>query len=126
MHEAIDFEAVDVNRLVAEPIRDLFASQDREFLVRSVKGVQAVNAGEVVVVGQHNELIAVLPIPSNNIVRRRVTVAIQGVRVEVALEPPIRRPALSEASGRGRVEGGKRDDHRHGGDRGRIQSGPPA
>ena len=87
LDEARRVEAVDVNRLVAESIGDLFALHDEELLVGAVQRVEAVDAGQVVVIGQRDEVVVVLAIPPHHIVRRRIAVAVQGVGVEVALEP---------------------------------------
>ena len=38
-------------------------------------------------IGQHEELVAVLPVPADDFIRRRVTVAVQRVGVGIALEP---------------------------------------
>ena len=38
-------------------------------------------------IGQHDELVAVLSIPTNDVIRSRVTVAVQRMGVGIALEP---------------------------------------
>ena len=80
-------KAVDVNRLVAEPIGDFLALDDEELVVGAVQRVEAVHAGQVVVIGERDEVVAVLAIPADDIVRRRVAVAVERVRVQVAFEP---------------------------------------
>ena len=55
--------------------------------VGAVNGVQSGDAGQVVVIGQHDELVAVLPVPRDHGIRRGITITIQSVRVQVAFEP---------------------------------------
>ena len=84
-------EAVDVNRLLAEAIRDFLAADQQKLLVGAVQRVQPVNARQEIVIAQHQESIAMLPVPPRHIVRRRVAVAVERVRMRVALVPMERR-----------------------------------
>ena len=86
-HHARDVQAVDVQRLVAEAIRHLLALDDEELLVGAVQRVERVDRREKVVIGEHEKLVPVLAIPAHDLVRRAVAVAVQRVRVGVALEP---------------------------------------
>jgi hypothetical protein len=80
-------EPVDMNRLPAEGVGDLFTLDDQEPIVGAVDGVEAVDAREDVVVGQHQELIAVLAVPAHDVIRRAVAVAVQRMGVRVAFVP---------------------------------------
>ena len=87
----IDFsrhvEPVDVKRLLAEGVGDLFTLDDQEPIVGAVHGVEAVDAREDVVIGQHQELIPVLAVPPNHVVRGAVAVAVERMGVRVSLVP---------------------------------------
>ena len=86
-HNRVDVEPVDVERLVLVAIGDLLALDHQEPLVGAVERVQSVDRRQEIVIGQHEELVAVLPVPAHDIIRRRVAVAIEGVRMRVALVP---------------------------------------
>ncbi len=73
--------------LVVEAIGDLLAANHQKLLIRAQQRVQPVNAGEKVVIGEDDELIAVLAVPANHFVRRRISVAVERMCVGVALEP---------------------------------------
>ena len=70
-----------------EPSGDLLALHDEKLVVGAVERVETVNARQVVVVRQHQELIAMLPVPRDHVVRRRVAVAVERVRMEIAFVP---------------------------------------
>src|SRR5262245_58430976 len=80
-------EPVDVQRLLAEGIGDLFTLDDEEPIVGAVDGVETVDAREHIVIGQHQELIPVLPVPSHHVVRCAIAVAVERVGVRVSLVP---------------------------------------
>src|SRR6185503_458237 len=94
-HQPRGSEAVDVDRLVAEAVGDLLAANDEELVVETVESVERLDAGEHVVVGEHEKLVSVRPVPLRHVVRRRVAVAIQRVGVGVSLVPA--NPSLSAA-----------------------------
>ena len=56
-------------------------------LVCAVQRIQCVNTGQVVVVGQDQELISVLAIPADNVFGSRIAIAVGGMRMEVPTEP---------------------------------------
>ncbi len=95
LDERVWRKPIDVHRLVLESIGDLFALHDKELFVGAVQRVEAVDAREVVVVGERDEVVAMLAIPPHHIVRRGVAVAIERVRVEVASIPEGLRACLS-------------------------------
>jgi hypothetical protein len=66
---------------------DFFAADDEEPVGGAVNGVEAIDRCQIVVIGQHQEVIAVLAIPPHHFVRRAVPVAVEGVGVSVALVP---------------------------------------
>ena len=72
---------------------------DQELLVGAVQGVEAVDRGQEVVIGQHEELVAVLAIPAHDVVRRAVAVAVERVRVGVALVPAASRRLVPVGAG---------------------------
>ena len=76
-----------MQREVREPVGHFLALDHEELLVGAVERVEAVDARQEVVIGEHQELIPVLPIPAHDVVRRAVAVAVQRVRVRVALVP---------------------------------------
>ncbi len=85
----VGLEAVDVIGL--SPNRSVTSSP---FITRNLSsapcsGVEAVDARQVVVIGERDEVVAVLAIPPHHIVGRRIAVAVQRVRVKVALEPEL-------------------------------------
>ena len=82
-----DVEPVDVQRLVAEAIGDLLALDHQELLVGAVKRVQSVDRRQEVVIRQHEELVTMLPVPADDIIRRRVAVAIERMCMRVAFVP---------------------------------------
>jgi hypothetical protein len=86
-------QPVDVDRLGVDRAGHFFAADHQELVRRAVQRVQAVNGREVVVIRQHQKLIAVLPVPPHDLVWRAVAVAVQGVGMRVALVPAQRRPA---------------------------------
>ena len=59
LDQRLDVETVDVDRLVAGARGHLLAADDQKLLVGAVDRVEAVDVGEEVVIGQHQELIAV-------------------------------------------------------------------
>ena len=59
----------------------------RNFSAAPWMAFSAVDAGQVVVIGEDEELVAVLAIPADHVVRRAVAVAVEGVGVGVPLEP---------------------------------------
>ncbi len=83
----IGIEGVDVQRLALEAGRHFLALDHQELVVGAVQGIEAVDRGQVVVVGEHQEVVLVVPVPADDVVRRAVAVAVQRVRVRVALEP---------------------------------------
>jgi len=85
-----EVQAVDVNRLVAELVGHFLAPHDQEPVVGAVKRLQRLDGGQEVVIGQNDEVIAVLAIPPHDVVRRGVAVAVEGVGMRVALVPATR------------------------------------
>ena len=59
----------------------------RNFSAAPERRVEAFDPGEIVVVGQDQELIPVLAVPGGDFERRGIAVAVQRVGVQVALEP---------------------------------------
>ena len=88
IHFRLDIEAVDVNRLVAEAVRDFLALDEQKLIVLAVEGIQRVDRRQDVVVAQHEKLISVLAIPPGHHVRRAVAVTLGRVRVGIAFVPP--------------------------------------
>ncbi len=80
-------EAVDVNGLSLESARDFFTRDQQETSGHGELAVEHLDAGADVVVAQHQEVVAVVLVPSRDVARRAVAVALQRVRVRVALEP---------------------------------------
>jgi hypothetical protein len=80
-----------VQWLLAEAIGHFFALDDEKLLVGAMQRVQRVDRCQMVVIGQDDEVVSVLPVPAHDIVRRAVAVAVQGVRVRVAFVPAERR-----------------------------------
>ena len=76
-----------MERLVAETIGDLLPLDHQELLVGAVKRVQSADRRQKIVIRQHEELVTMLPVPADDIIRRRVAVAIERVCVRVALVP---------------------------------------
>ena len=76
-----------MERLVLAAVGDFLALDHQKLFVGAVQRVEAVDAGQEVVIGQHEELVAVLAVPAHDIVRRGVAVAVERVRVRVALVP---------------------------------------
>ena len=58
-----------MDRFVAESIGDLLAFDDDELVVGAVQRVQSVDVGEVVVIGDRDEVVAMLAIPPHDVVR---------------------------------------------------------
>jgi hypothetical protein len=90
-HQGLNRQTVDVYRLRCGGGGDLLTLDDEELVGRAVHGVQPVDAREVVVVGEYQEVIPVLAVPAHDLVWRAVTVAVHGVRMCVAFEPARRR-----------------------------------
>jgi hypothetical protein len=76
-----------MKRLLAEGVADLFTLDDQEPIVGAVDAVQAVDAREHVVIGQHQELIAVFAVPPHHVVRSAVAVAVERMGVRVSFVP---------------------------------------
>jgi hypothetical protein len=108
----VDVEPVDVERLVAEPVGDFFSLDDEEALVRAVERVEAGHGGQEVVIGEDQEVVAMLAVPAHHLVRGGVAVRVERVRVGIAFVPALRR--LGGADG-GHME----DRHQRAADGGR-------
>ena len=67
---APDVQSVDVDRLLAEPVGDFLTLHHQKFLVGAVQRVQPRDRRQEVVVGEHEELVAVLAVPAHDFVRR--------------------------------------------------------
>ena len=70
-----------------EALRHLFATYHQKLLIGPEQRVERIDAGEKVVIGEDEKLIAALSIPPDDFVRGGVTVTIQRVRVGIAFEP---------------------------------------
>ena len=113
---AADIEPVDVQRRLLER-RGYFLAPDHEELpVGAVQRVERIGRGQEVVVGEHEEGVAVLAIPAHDVVGRGVAVAVERVRVRVALVPARRRRRRRLGRRRcGHQRGERHDDReRHG------------
>ena len=86
-YRRVDVEPVDVKRPVVEAVGDLLTLDDQKFLIGAMERVQTVHRRQKIVIGEHNELIAVFAIPAHHIVRSGITVAVERMRVRVALVP---------------------------------------
>ncbi len=86
--EVFHGEAVDVHRFARGARGDLLPLDDDELVAGAVHRVQTGDLGQVVVVGEHEKVIAMLPVPADHLVRRAVAVAVHRVRMGVSLEPP--------------------------------------
>lgn len=99
-------EGVDVDRLLEVLVGELFGRQEEELLFGAEGGIEAGDLGEVVVVGESEELVAVFAVPGSDLEGRRVAIAIEGMGVEVAFVPTRLagfpgRPDLRESDGHG-------------------------
>ena len=59
----------------------------QETLISAMQRVQGINSCQEIVVGQNEELIAMLAIPADNIFRRRIAIAVEGMSVSIAFVP---------------------------------------
>ena len=60
---------------------------DDELFFRSMDCIKTLHGGEIVVIGKNQEVVVVLPIPADNVVRRTISITIQSVSMGVALVP---------------------------------------
>jgi len=78
-----------VERLAIGAVGQFFAFDHQEFLAGAMQRVEAIDRRQEVVIGQYDELVTMLPVPTHDVVRCAVAIAVQGVGVGVAFEPPI-------------------------------------
>lgn len=84
---AVEVEGVDVDGAFEVLVGDLFGRDDEELFAGAVDGVEGSDVGEVVVVGQGEELVAVLAVPGGDFGGGGIAVAIDGVGVEISFVP---------------------------------------
>ena len=80
-------ESVDVDGFSEVLVGELFGGEEQEFFFGAQGGVEGSDVGEVIVIGEGEELVAVFAVPGGDFDGRGVTVAVEGVGVEVALVP---------------------------------------
>src|SRR5262249_7053951 len=66
--DLFDVEAVDVDWLLLEFVADLFAIDEDEFARRAEDRVQPVDLGQIIVVRQDQEVVAVFAVPADDLV----------------------------------------------------------
>ncbi len=110
LHHAIDRQPVDVERLPSHRVGDFFTGNDEELVVGAEECVEPVDRGEEVVVGEDEELVAVLAIPAGHVVGRRVAVGVERVGVRVPLVPAQRLARAPLGVRRSGKEGQDSDD----------------
>ncbi|PYR20875.1 MAG: hypothetical protein DMF94_10270 [Acidobacteria bacterium] len=110
-HFLPEVQAIDMDRLVSKPVADFFSLDEQELFVRAVERVETVDAGEEIVIGQDEKAVAMLTVPPGHLVRCAVAIAVQGMRVGVALVPPAACNLLGR-EGAWEAEGGQQDPQR--------------
>ena len=80
-------EGVEVNGLGEVFVGELFGGEEEELFFGTPGGVEGGDVGEVIVVGEGEELVAVLAISGGGFEGRGVAVAVAGVGVEIAFVP---------------------------------------
>ena len=83
--KSVDIDSVDVHGTVFKARGDFLSRNQNEGFVDDVR--QGRRVGEHVVVGEHQEVVAVLLVPGGDLLRRRITIALKCMRVSVPLEP---------------------------------------
>ncbi len=72
---------------VRDPLRDFLPGDDEEAVPGAEQGVERRDVGEVFVLGDEREVVAVGAEPAHDIVHGHVTVRVERVGVGVAFEP---------------------------------------
>jgi hypothetical protein len=70
LDHSLDVKAIDVDGFITEVVTNLFSPDDEELFIGAVERVEAVDAGQEVMVGEHEKLIAVFTVPADHLVRR--------------------------------------------------------
>jgi hypothetical protein len=86
-NDSLEVQAVEVEWTISKSVTDFLALDHDELIFRAMESVETFDRGDIVVVGQDQEMVAVLPVPSDNFVRCTVPVTIQCMGVRVPFVP---------------------------------------